>query len=103
MIEDKSLDSLDLNLYQIFDVRSPKEWENGILDEVYCVALLDDFGEFNKNFLKEFKEKFNTSKKPAFICRSGHRSKLAAEMIAQNLGIVGVNLKGGMLALGAES
>ena len=97
MIQDLSLEDLNLKDYQIFDVRSPSEWENGILKGVECVALLDDFGSFNENFLKEFQKNFDASKKPAFICRSGHRSK-----IAEHLGIIGVNLAGGMLALGAD-
>ncbi|ARJ55963.1 rhodanese-like domain-containing protein [Campylobacter cuniculorum] len=102
MIQDLSLEDLSLKDYQIFDVRSPSEWENGILKGVECVALLDDFGSFNENFLKEFQKNFDASKKPAFICRSGHRSKIAAQIVAEHLGIIGVNLAGGMLGLGAD-
>lgn len=89
----------DLNAYQIFDVRSPLEWEEGILPNVQCVALYDNQGLLNDNFLDEFQSKRDESKKLAFICRSGHRSRVAAEFIGEKLGIQSVNLDGGMLAI----
>jgi len=88
----------DLNAYQIFDVRSPLEWEEGVLAQAQCVALYDNQGLLNANFLAEFQGKRDESKKLAFICRSGHRSRVAAEFVAEKLGIEGVNLDGGMLA-----
>lgn len=46
-----------------------------------------------------FKAKEMKVKKLAFICRSGHRSMVAAEFIAERLGLESINLDGGMLAL----
>ncbi|KQI64220.1 rhodanese, partial [Campylobacter jejuni CVM 41902] len=53
----------------------------------------------NAKFLDEFQSKRDESKKLAFICRSGHRSMVAAEFIAEKLGLESINLDGGMLAL----
>lgn len=89
----------DLNAYQIFDVRTPLEWEEGILPNAQCVALYDNQGLLNAKFLDEFQSKRDESKKLAFICRSGHRSMVAAEFIAEKLGLESINLEGGMLAL----
>lgn len=89
----------DLNAYQIFDVRTPLEWEEGILPNAQCVALYDNQGFLNAKFLDEFQSKRDENKKLAFICRSGHRSMVAAEFIAEKLGLESINLDGGMLAL----
>ncbi|EAJ5923228.1 rhodanese-like domain-containing protein [Campylobacter jejuni] len=89
----------DLSEYQIFDVRTPAEWEEGVLSHAECVALYDNHGLLNANFLEEFQARRNENKKLAFICRSGHRSMVAAEFIAEKLGLESINLDGGMLAL----
>ncbi|MCX2682565.1 rhodanese-like domain-containing protein [Campylobacter sp. MIT 21-1685] len=90
----------NLNEYQIFDVRSPKEWqEEGLLKQAKCLFLYDNEGLLNQNFINDFNNLFEKEKKLAFICRSGYRSKLAADLIADKLGIMGVNLDGGMQAL----
>lgn len=47
----------DLNAYQIFDVRTPLEWEEGILPNAQCVALYDNKGLLNAKFLDEFQSK----------------------------------------------
>lgn len=80
-------------------MRTPLEWEEGILPNTQCVALYDNQGLLNAKFLDEFQSKRDESKKLAFICRSGHRSMVAAEFIAEKLGLESINLDGGMLAL----
>lgn len=89
----------DLSEYQIFDVRTPAEWEEGILPNAECVALYDNYGLLNANFLQDFQSKRKADKKLAFICRSGHRSMVAANLIKDELGLESVNLDGGMLAV----
>ncbi|EFU2060342.1 rhodanese-like domain-containing protein [Campylobacter upsaliensis] len=93
-----------LSSYQIFDVRTPSEWrEEGVIDGVKCVALFDDMGLLNENFIEEFKAKYQKNDKTlAFICRSGHRSEIAASMVLDKLEIWGVNLEGGVLAYEKE-
>lgn len=94
----------NLSSYQIFDVRTPSEWrEDGIISDVKCVALFDDMGLLNGNFIEEFKAKYQKNDKIlAFICRSGHRSEIAASMVLDELEIQGVNLEGGVLAYEKE-
>lgn len=87
-----------LDEYQIFDVRSPQEWQQGFLKQAQCLALYDNEGLFNENFINDFEKFFKKEKKPAFICHSGHRSMIAAQLIADKLGIKGVNFDGGMQA-----
>ncbi|EAJ4974885.1 rhodanese-like domain-containing protein [Campylobacter coli] len=89
----------DLSEYQIFDVRTLAEWEEGVLPHAECVALYDNHGLLNANFLEEFQARRNENKKLAFICRGGHRSMMAANFIKNELGLESVNLDGGMLAL----
>ncbi|EHE0558567.1 rhodanese-like domain-containing protein [Campylobacter upsaliensis] len=94
----------NLSSYQIFDVRTPSEWrEDGIISDVKCVALFDDMGLLNGNFIEEFKAKYQKNDKIlAFICRSGHRSEIAASMVLDELEIRGVNLEGDILAYEKE-
>ncbi|RQD67282.1 rhodanese-like domain-containing protein [Campylobacter hepaticus] len=89
----------DLSEYQIFDVRTPLEWQEGILPNAQCVALYDNKGLLNAQFLDEFQSKKDESKKLAFVCCSGHRSMLAAELVVEKLGLKVSNLDGGMLAV----
>lgn len=89
----------DLSEYQIFDVRTPLEWEEGVLPNAECISFYDHKGFLNENFLQEFQAKKKSDKKIAFICRSGHRSMLAARYVKDKLGLDSVNLDGGMLAL----
>lgn len=88
----------DLSEYQVFDVRSPAEREEGVLPQAECVALYDNHGLLNANFLEEFQAKRNENKKLAFVCRGGHRSMIAANWIQNELGLESVNLDGGMSA-----
>ncbi|EDP6926545.1 rhodanese-like domain-containing protein [Campylobacter upsaliensis] len=93
----------NLSSYQIFDVRTPSEWQDGIIGDVKCVALFDDMGLLNGNFIEEFKAKYQEDGKIlAFICRSGHRSEIAASMVLDELEIRSVNLEGGVLAYEKE-
>lgn len=89
----------DLSEYQIFDVRTPLEWQEGILPNAQCLALYDNKGLLNAQFLDEFQSKKDESKKLAFVCRSGHRSMLAAELVVEKLGLKVSNLDGAMLAV----
>ncbi|QCI29120.1 rhodanese-like domain-containing protein [Caminibacter pacificus] len=81
----------------IVDIRTPPEWEaTGVIPG----ALRDTFflrdGSINRDFLQTLKK--NGVKKFAIICRTGHRSAVAAEILEKN-GIEVINLKGGMFRL----
>ncbi|WP_139470670.1 rhodanese-like domain-containing protein [Campylobacter armoricus] len=89
-----------LENYCIIDVRTPSEWKNGIIDNAYLIALCDDNGFMNENFINEFKTKIDfKNQNIAFVCATGSRSKHTAMMIEDALGIECVNLDGGMVAL----
>ena len=79
----------DQNSYLI-DVRSPTEWHvDGIPDEdsfegiLFKLAIRNEEGTENLNFIEEFKSlEIPKDSNIYFICKSGGRSKLAANMLA---------------------
>ena len=79
----------DQNSYLI-DVRSPTEWNvDGIPDEdsfegiLFKLAIRNEEGTENSNFIEDFKSlEIPKDSNIYFICKSGGRSKLAANMVA---------------------
>ena len=79
----------DQNSYLI-DVRSPTEWNvDGIPDEdsfegiLFKLAIRNEEGTENPNFIEEFNSlEIPKDSNIYFICKSGGRSKLAANMLA---------------------
>ena len=79
----------DHNSYLI-DVRSPTEWNiDGIPDEdsfegiLFKLAIRNEEGTQNLNFIEEFNSlEIPKDSKIYFICKSGGRSNLAANMVA---------------------
>ena len=79
----------DQNSYLI-DVRSPTEWNvDGIPDEesfegiLFKLAIRNEEGTENLNFIEEFKSlEIPKDSNIYFICKSGGRSNLAANMVA---------------------
>ena len=79
----------DHNSYLI-DVRSPTEWNiDGIPDEdsfegiLFKLAIRNEEGTENPNFIEEFNSlEIPKDSNIYFICKSGGRSKLAANMVA---------------------
>jgi len=85
----------------IIDIRLPVEWENtGIIPNTYKITFFTRNGDINPTFFDKLK-KYNITKssKFAIICRTGHRSKIAAELIKRNGYNKVINLKGGMFYL----
>ncbi|MBK1971597.1 rhodanese-like domain-containing protein [Campylobacter sp. TTU-622] len=97
MIVNIAITKANLDEYQIFDVRTPLEWEEGVLKNAELVYLYDNKGFINPNFTQEIKEKLN-NKPLAFVCRSGNRSQIAAQIIQDELKLSSTNLEGGMMA-----
>ena len=85
------------NSIQIIDIRTPNEWKQGVLKGAILVNLTDNNGEFNEKFLETIKEKIDSNKKIAIICRSGVRSLRASELLVQNGYKDVINLSGGMI------
>ncbi|QOR01868.1 MULTISPECIES: rhodanese-like domain-containing protein [unclassified Campylobacter] len=92
-----------LKEYCIIDVRTPSEWRSGVIEEAELIALCDDNGFMNENFIQEFQSRIDyQNKNIAFVCATGSRSRHTAIMIEDALGIECVNLDGGMVSLLAQ-
>ena len=85
------------NNIQIIDIRSPIEWEYGVLKGSILVNLTDNNGNYNENFVAEVKNKIDPNKKIALICRSGNRIQRGSEILIQHGYKDVINLSGGML------
>lgn len=79
----------------IVDIRTPDEWmQTGVIPGAIKDTFFDRYGRVNSNFLR----KLHGIKKFAVICRTGHRSKLVAEILEKN-GMQVIDLEGGMFYL----
>ncbi|WP_299106518.1 rhodanese-like domain-containing protein [uncultured Tenacibaculum sp.] len=79
---------LSTNKAQLLDVRTPKEWEQGIIEGAIKINL------FEENFEEEVLEKL-TKEKPVYVyCRTGGRSSKASELLLKN-GFEVYNVAGG--------
>ena len=95
---------LDSTLYYsntpIVDIRTPYEWKHdGVLRRAITIESFNDKGKFNQNFLNELNAKVDTSKPFALICRSGSRTKLVSQFLAQKFGYQVIDLRGGYMYL----
>ncbi|WP_086256669.1 rhodanese-like domain-containing protein [Campylobacter vicugnae] len=82
---------------QIIDIRTPNEWQYGVLRGAILVNLTDNNGYYNEKFLDNIKSKIDPNKKIAIICRSGNRSQKASKILVDNGYKDVINLSGGML------
>lgn len=114
MIQSEAIRPEILENYQIFDIRSPREWEEtGIIEGSILLPLTLENGDIDPNFLVKFQsnvakfdkinhanfEKNTKSKEIAIVCATGQRSSWAANFIKSRLGVEVINLKGGFYAL----
>ena len=75
---------------QLVDVRTPNEWENGVIANPLKIDFLE-------SSFKEKIEKLDKTKPIAIYCKSGGRSGQAAKLLSE-LGFKEVyDLKGGIL------
>ncbi len=90
----KNIKALQAKNIPIVDIRTPSEWAiTGVIPGAIKDTFFDEYGRINPNFLKKLKVK-----KFAIICRTGHRSKLAAGIL-ENKGIEVIDLSGGIFYL----
>ena len=73
----------------VIDIRTSNEWnETGVIPNSLLITFFDKRGNYN---LKQWHEKLleNSSYKKdiIIICRSGRRTKIAADIISKKLGI----------------
>ncbi|MBA6156045.1 rhodanese-like domain-containing protein [Tenacibaculum sp. S7007] len=76
---------------QLIDVRTPSEWVDGIIDNAIKINVTAD--DFEKLAL----EKLDKSNPVYIYCRSGGRSKIAADVLLKN-GFQPYNVLGGYMA-----
>lgn len=79
----------------ILDVRTPAEWEDGIIPGAVLSNIMD-----GPEFVASM-DKWDKSKEYFVYCRSGNRSGQACRYMAQN-GFTSYNLEGGILAWKGE-
>ncbi|WP_457563103.1 rhodanese-like domain-containing protein [Caminibacter pacificus] len=82
----------------IVDIRTPDEWMmTGVIPGAVRDTFFEYYGAVNPNFYKKLKQK-GIGKTFAIICRTGHRSRLAAQILEKK-GYKIIELQGGMFEL----
>jgi len=95
-----SADFLKKNI-KIIDIRTPAEWkETGVIKGSYQIMFFDEKGEFNiELFLTQLKMLVKKDEKFAIICRTGARTHMVGEFLANKQGYDVINLKGGLMRM----
>ena len=89
------------NKMKIIDIRTAPEWkETGIVKGAYTITFFDERGNYNtENFLAQLNRVVKKGEKFALICRTGSRTTMVSQFLANKLGYNVVNLNGGMMKL----
>ena len=82
----------------IVDIRTSNEWnETGIISNSLLITFFDEKGNYNlKEWRQKLQENSSYNKDIIIICRSGRRTKIAAEIISKNLGLKVYNVTKGI-------
>jgi len=85
----------------IVDIRLPSEWQaTGTIPNVKKITFFTRRGSINPNFITNLsKANITKNSKFAIICRTGHRSRVASEILEKEGYKNIINLKGGMYNL----
>jgi len=89
----------------VVDVRTAGEWqESGVVAGSRLITLFDERGQADAPaWLAKLQEVAKPDQPVAIICRSGNRSRVAAQMLSQQAGYAKVyNVKGGIRAWAGE-
>lgn len=71
----------------VVDIRRKDEWkQTGIIEGSKTITFFDNRGQINPNFLPEFTALVKPDQPVALICRTGNRTQVASQAIAQQLG-----------------
>ena len=85
----------------IIDIRLPSEWKaTGTIPNALKITFFNDMGAVKKDFFKYLKNNnLDKNSKFAIICRTGHRTRIASQILKregyQNI----IDLEGGMYNL----
>ena len=82
----------------IVDIRRSSEWKDtGVIPNSVLITFFDKRGNYNlKQWYKQLLENSSYNKDIILICRSGRRTKIAADIISKNLGINVYNVTNGI-------
>ena len=82
----------------IVDIRRSSEWKDtGVIPNSVLITFFDERGNYNlKQWHKQLLENSSYNKDIILICRSGRRTKIAADIISKNLGINVYNVTNGI-------
>jgi rhodanese-related sulfurtransferase len=82
----------------IVDIRRSSEWKDtGVIPNSVLITFFDKRGNYNlKQWHKQLLENSSYNKDIILICRSGRRTKIAADIISKNLGINVYNVTNGI-------
>lgn len=81
----------------ILDVRTPQEWQEGIIPSAQKIDILD-----TANFMSEL-DKLDKDKSYFVYCRSGNRSGQTCQLMEQKGFKAAYNLMGGMMEWSGET
>lgn len=89
---------------KIIDIRTPSEWkETGIVKDSYTIMFFDEQGNFDvENFIAKLNRVVKKNEPFAIICRTGSRTTMVGQFLADKLGYKVINLKGGIMKMMQE-
>ena len=84
----------------IVDIRTINEWNHtGVIPNSLLITFFDEKGNYDLDqWHEKLLENSSYNKDLIIICRSGRRSKIAAEIISKNFGINVFNAKYGIMS-----
>ena len=97
-IDNTQLKKLIKQDVSIVDIRTSNEWnETGIISNSLLITFFDEKGNYDLDqWHEKLLENSSYNKDLIIICRSGRRSKIAAEIISKKFGINVYNAKNGI-------
>ena len=89
---------------KVIDIRTPAEWkETGIVKDSYTIMFFDEKGAYDvEKFLKELNKIIKKDEQFALICRTGSRTQIISDFLANKIGYRVINLQGGLMKLMSE-
>ena len=86
-IDNAKLKELITQGVTIVDIRLEEEWQQtGIIAGSKTITFFDHMGRINPNFVPEFTAIVQKDQPVALICRTGSRTQVASQAVAQQLG-----------------
>ena len=86
-IDNAKLEELIAQGVTVIDIRLKEEWQQtGIVKDSKTITFFNRTGQINPNFVPEFTALVKPDQPFALICRTGSRTKVASQALAQQLG-----------------